>query len=130
MATTSGSPALPLENTAGSTGDLLITPSGNIECAVRDGQFACTIKEINGDLGEDRCPGERGFIVRLDATGSPQGSDCRGDFFDGITWPAPTGYGSTATLGDVTCAVEETGLTCTNGGGHGFTLARSGYRPF
>lgn len=113
-----------------SSGDLLITPSGNIECARRDGQFACTIKQINGDLGDERCPGERGFIARLDATGYPQSSDCRGDFFDGIGWPDPTGYGTTATLGDVRCTVEETGVTCTNLDGHGFTLARAGYTRF
>jgi hypothetical protein len=131
--TASPSPAAtsPSSTLSGSVeADLLITPSGNIECARKDGEFACTIKEINGDLGDERCPGERGFIVRLDATGSPDGSDCRGDFFTGITWPAPTGYGTTATLGDVTCTVEETGVTCTNGDGHGFALARAGYGPF
>lgn len=113
---------------AGTATDLLITPSGNIECAVRDGQFACTIKEFNGDLGDERCPGERGALVRLNPTGPVQSSSCRGDFFDGISWPDPTPYGTTTKLGDITCNVEETGLTCTNLDGHTFTLSRAGLR--
>ena len=110
--------------------DLLITPSGNIECAVGDGQFACTIEDYDFDLGDERCPGARGPIVRLDATGPAQASSCRGDTFDGITWPEPTPYGTSVTLGDVRCDVESTGVTCTNTEGHGFTLARAGLQPF
>lgn len=112
----------------GVASDLLITPSGNIECALRAGQFACTIKQFNGDLGDERCSGERGAIVRLAATGPTQVSSCRGDFFDGITWPDPTPYGTTVKLGDVSCDVEETGVTCTNLDGHSFTLSRAGVR--
>ena len=33
-------------------------------------------------------------------------------------------------LGDISCDVEETGLTCTNPESHGFTLSRSGIKPF
>jgi hypothetical protein len=123
VSTASGAPA-----PTGTATDLLITPSGNIECAVRDGQFACTIKEFNGDLGDTRCPGERGLIVRLAATGPQEASDCRNDFFAGISWPAPTPYGTTTQLGDVSCDVEETGVTCTNLDGHTFTLSRAGLR--
>ena len=122
------STAAPTTPAGSAATDLLITPSGNIECAVRDGQFACTIKEFNGDLGDERCPGERGAIVRLNATGPQQASSCRGDFFNGISWPDPTPYGTTATLGDITCDVEETGVTCTNLDGHTFTLSRAGLR--
>ncbi|WP_420121621.1 hypothetical protein [Nakamurella sp.] len=110
--------------------DLLITPSGNIRCARSDGRFACTIQEYDFDLGDERCPAARGPIVRLDATGPSQASSCRGDVFDGLTWPDPTPYGTTVTLGDVRCDVESTGVTCTNTEGHGFTLARAGLQPF
>jgi hypothetical protein len=130
VATTATTPASSEESTAGVTADLLITPSGNIECARQDGEFACTIKQINGDLGDERCPGERGFIVRLDPTGPPRSSDCRGDFFDGITWPDARPHGTTAKVGDIACDVEETGVTCTSPDGHGFTLARAGYTSF
>ncbi|WP_395725554.1 DUF6777 domain-containing protein [Nakamurella sp.] len=118
----------PGQPAASAVSDVLITPSGNIECAVRNGQFACTIKEFNGDLGDERCPGKRGAIVRLDPTGPIHVSSCQGDFFDGISWPAPTPYGTTTKLGDITCDVEETGLTCTNLDGHTFTLSRAGLR--
>jgi hypothetical protein len=64
----------------------------------------------------------------MDATGPAHGSDCRGDFFAGISWPEPTPYGTTTTFGDVTCDVEETGVTCTNLDGHTFTLSRAGLR--
>ncbi len=124
---TSGQPVTTAPAPASS--DLLVTPSGNIECANEDGQFACTIKEFDFDLGDERCPGARGPIVRLDATGPSRQSSCRGDFFDGITWPGPTPYGTTATLGDISCDVEQTGLTCNNTEGHGFVLSRSGIAP-
>jgi hypothetical protein len=107
----------------------LVTPSQNIMCARRDGQFACTIKEFDFDLGDEQCPGARGPIVRLDATGPSHPTSCRGDFFEGIGWPDPTPYGTTAELGDIACDVEQTGLTCTNTEGHGFTLSRSGIEP-
>ena len=115
---------------SGASRDRLITPSQNIECARRDGQFACTIKEFNFDLGDERCPGTRGPIVKLDSSGSYQPSSCRGDFFDGISWPEPTPYGTTEQFDDISCDVEETGLTCTNNEGHGFALSRSGIKPF
>ena len=74
--------------------------------------------------------GARGPIVRLDATGYSRESSCRGDFFDSVSWPDPTPYGTTVKLGDISCDVEETGLTCTNLESHGFTLSRSGIKPF
>lgn len=113
-----------------SAADLLITPSGNIECAVRNGQFGCTLKEFDFDLGDERCPGTRGPLVELDATGPSRESSCRGDFFADITWPDPTPYGTSVLLGVIACDVEETGLTCTNPQGHGFSMSRSTVQPF
>ena len=132
LTTTPESTATPESTTGSATAgvtDTLVTPSQNIECARRDGQFACTIKEFDFDLGDDRCPGARGPIVRLDATGEFHASSCRGDFFEGISWPDPTPYGTSEQFGDVSCDVEQTGLTCTNDQGHGFALSRAGISP-
>jgi hypothetical protein len=110
--------------------EVFITPSQNIVCARRDGQFACTVKQYDFDLGDERCPGALGPLAQLDATGFSQVSSCRGDFFDGITLPDPTPYGTTLTLDQIRCDVEESGVTCTNQDGHGFTMSRAGVPPF
>ena len=49
---------------------------------------------------------------------------CHGDtVFD----PAATvlGYGQSATFGPFTCTSDQTGMTCTNDLGHGFSIARA-----
>lgn len=114
-----------------STADLLVTPSQNILCALRNGQVGCTLKQWDFDLGYSQCQGDaRGPVVQLDATGTSHTSSCKGDFFDVASWPDPTLYGTTARLGDISCDVEPAGLTCTNTEGHGFTMSRSGVTPF
>jgi hypothetical protein len=100
-------------------------------CALRNGQVSCTLKEWDFDLGFSQCQGDaRGPVAQLDATGPSQESSCKEDFFDAGSWPDPTPYGTTVKLGDVSCDVEESGLTCTNTEGHGFTMSRSSVLPF
>ena len=40
------------------------------------------------------------------------------------------GYGEAVTLGAFTCRSEKTGMTCTNGLGHGFSIAKAQQRLF
>ena len=130
-APTTDSPATAAVTGPVNTSDLLITPSHNVECAVRNGQVGCTLKQWDFDLGFSDCQGDaRGPVALLGATGNSSTSSCKGDLFDVSAWPDPTPYGTTAKLGDVGCDVEQTGLTCTNTEGHGFTMSRSGVTPF
>ncbi|WP_395725553.1 DUF6777 domain-containing protein [Nakamurella sp.] len=118
--------------TPAATADMLLTPSGNIICSNRNVQFGCAIKQFDFafDVNSESCYGPRWAIVELGTTGMPVASSCSGDFFVTPAMPEPTPYGSTVRFGDISCDVQETGLTCTNLDGHGFTLSRAAYRLF
>jgi hypothetical protein len=40
------------------------------------------------------------------------------------------GYGASVTLGDYSCTSAKTGMTCTNGRGHGFAIAKASQKLF
>ena len=65
----------------------------------------------------------------LKTTGTPTMDACIGDFW--VHKPQePTSYGNRYQLKDIVCDVEETGVTCTNPEGHGFTVNRAAFAPF
>ena len=133
-ATTDATAAGPPDTSSGVAGatvtsDVFVTPSQNIRCADLDNAFACTIKDYDFTIGP--CENEHAPFVTLGSTGPARLSPCIGDFFSGVShWPDPTPYGTTVRAGDISCDVEQTGVTCTNPDGHGFTLARAAFTPF
>ena len=107
------------------------TPSGNIHCMLIDGD--------EGSMAD--CE-----IVSIDKFTLPlkRQADCEldwGNRFELMTEQGPSmpcygdtvrdpksrvlGYGKSIQLGNITCTSKKTGLTCTDGSGHGFTLSRS-----
>lgn len=125
-----GTPPSTAAPTATVSSDVFLTPSENIRCARLDNSFACTIQDYDFDIGP-RCQDIPAPFVRLDDTGTPDYRTCMGDFFSGVPrWPDPTPYGTTVQVGGIACDVEQTGVTCMNRDGHGFTLSRAAYAPF
>ena len=102
-------------------------PSRNIGCLFAFRQLRCDILS-----GLDPAPAEACEFdwvgVDIGVTGAAA-ANCGSDtVYDA---DAPTlEYGSTWTRGGITCESEESGLTCTNGDGSGFTLARGSWSVF
>ena len=100
-------------------------------CYLHTGYFACTEDQYEFALPDDCENGSHVPVLHMNTTGPAGLSSCRSDDFVAVhQWPDPTPYGSTVQLGDVSCDVEETGLTCTNLDGHGFTLSRAANTVF
>jgi hypothetical protein len=109
-------------------GDFFHTPSGNIACAHMDRLLRC-------DIGGGLVP-EPSEDCSLDWVGILLGPDgqrarpmCAGDTVFQSDAPVLE-YGREWKGGTMTCDSHETGLVCWNEFGHGFTLARAGWRAF
>lgn len=108
-------------------------PSGNISCALMSGDWTgarCDIFSMMPSFA--RPPADcdldwgHAFEVSVAGAGYPV---CAGD-----TVAAPEAfvldYGKSISLGGVTCLSQKTGMTCRNGEGHGFSLARAAQKVF
>jgi len=103
-------------------------PSGNIACALSDDGVTCTIASITFDPpAVAGCSGETGHVIVLNDDGVA---------FACETGPAPTvagedvrtlPYGSDVTVGQYTCTSATNGVTCVDGDGKGFRLARAAW---
>jgi len=103
-------------------------PSGNIACAMSEDDVTCTIASFTyAPPAVDGCTGTTGHVLVLDAGGVA---------FECETGPAPQAagddvptleYGSSSSSGDYTCTSGTDGVTCTNGEGVGFRLARASW---
>jgi hypothetical protein len=104
-------------------------PSGNIACAMTTDGVTCTIASItySPPPAPQGCTGATGHVVTLDAHAVT---------FPCVDGPPPsvadTGvrvleYGSSATVGEFTCKSAKDGVTCSNGSGTGFRLARGSW---
>jgi hypothetical protein len=112
------------------------TPSDNIHCMfITDGgatSVECELRSrtnVKPALPQPAdCDLDWGNRFALEAKGMA-GMVCHGDTL--ITPDAPVvDYGSQATVKGITCASEETGLTCKNRRGQGFSLSRAKQRLF
>ncbi|GIG22851.1 hypothetical protein Cch01nite_35750 [Cellulomonas chitinilytica] len=123
---TSSAPAATAGATTGPASFRL--PSGNIACAMADEGVTCTIASYSyAQPVVAGCTGTTGHVLVLDADGAA---------FTCETGPTPQvagddvatlEYGSSATAGDYTCTSATDGVTCTNGAGVGFRLARASW---
>ena len=110
------------------------SPSGNIACALMSGEFAgarCDMRDLTQSFPKRPadCDLDWGDAFGIDA-GARQGQVlCHGD-----TVMDPNamvlGYGQSATLGEITCSSEKTGMTCRNATGHGFSIAKAAQHLF
>jgi hypothetical protein len=109
------------------------SPSGNIHCLIATGAWPaarCDILEatrsFTGRPADCDLDWGHAFAVGLQGPGQPV---CAGDIVADPGNPALT-YGDSISLGGFTCTSLDTGMTCTNSQGHGFTLARAGQQVF
>lgn len=109
------------------------SPSGNIHCAIITGDWAearCDIFELTPSYRKRPadCDMEWGNSFAVGAQGGGY-LPCVGD-----TVADPGGfvldYGREVSLGAFTCTSLSTGMTCTNGMGHGFSVSKRGQEVF
>lgn len=108
------------------------SPSGNIHCMIwmLDPPHArCDILESTSSFPAPRdCDLDWGTAFGVGPTGRGE-PWCVGDTVadpNGLVLP----YGRSVTLGPFTCSSAETGMTCVNAQGGGFTVARAAQRVF
>lgn len=110
------------------------TPSRNIGCVGDKTEIRCDIRTTSATPPTTRpkgCQGEWGDAFSVRPTGKGRGV-CHGD----TALPGPgqkiriLKYGTSITVGKITCASRRTGLTCTNTGAHGFFMSRQKLRVF
>ncbi len=106
------------------------SPTGNIAC-VMDVQVSCWIGEkawtIDQPAGPDCATSDWGNAVDLGADGPS--FPCYTDMIWNVFAP-PLDYGSAVTVGEFRCDSARAGVTCRNGAGRGFTVARAGVDLF
>jgi hypothetical protein len=103
-------------------------PSGNIGCTMATSGVTCMIASITYEPPTVAgCTGDTGHVVVLNDDGFA---------FACVDGPPPSAagddvpvleYGSSATSGDYTCESSSDGVTCTDGAGVGFKLARASW---
>jgi hypothetical protein len=105
------------------------SPTGNINCLLAIGDFAgvrCDMLQLTRSFTRRPadCDLEWGDSFAV-SPGDRRGAvACHGDT---VIDPGAMvlNYGAAATLGDITCTSEKTGMTCENGRGHGFTISKA-----
>jgi hypothetical protein len=109
------------------------SPSGNIDCGMgflNDNGFVTC--EIGNHLWvapprPPSCEGGWGDRIGMDQ-GSPPALNCHTDTLRGTTEPT-LAYGSTYTVGEMSCDSELSGVTCTDASTrHSFRISRDSYQ--
>ncbi len=107
------------------------SPSSNIHCQYFDGELRCDIVQISSAPPSRPRDCEldwgRAFAVAADSRLGVR--LCHGDTAVDDSLPTLR-YGSTWRHGGFTCASEQSGVTCSNALGHGFSLSRNAQRLF
>jgi hypothetical protein len=110
------------------------SPSGNIHCMLMTGDFAgarCDMLELTPSFRKrpSDCDLDWGDAFEIGARDRQGYLVCHGDT---VIDPGSMelGYGASATLGEVTCTSERSGMTCTNSRGHGFSIAKASQKLF
>jgi hypothetical protein len=105
------------------------SPTGNIACIITAKFARCDISQRDWSPPPHpaSCPDEVDFGqgIQLPATGSAS-FVCAGD--TALNPQAPKlAYGSSSQVGSITCTSAESGMSCSNPGGGGFTISRESY---
>lgn len=105
------------------------SPTGNIHCMIFADDYVtearCDIMElVKDDLPPPKdCALDWGHAFSLGKTGKAELA-CVGDtVMDPENGVLP--YGQAVSLGGISCVSAKTGMTCTNGDGHGFSIAKA-----
>jgi hypothetical protein len=116
--------------------DLLFfhAPSGNIHCLIATGDQAearCDIRQLTSPMPAPPadCDLDWGHAFGIGLQDVQGYRICAGDTVADPDGPT-LAYGEHIDLGGFRCTSEETGMTCTNPAGHGFTLSRRAQKLF
>jgi hypothetical protein len=103
------------------------TPSGNILCESFRPSLLCVINSgLVPEPAQEFCPADwTGLFIQV---GEYSGPSCSGDPGIELSPAAELPYGRTWSRVGVTCLSEESGLTCEDDVGNGFSLATAGWR--
>ncbi len=110
------------------------SPSGNINCMLMSGEDAsgvrCDMLEFTPSFRNRPadCDLDWGDAFEVGVIGRGTLSSHGDTVID--PGSMELGYGASATLGEFTCLSEETGVTCTNGRGHGFAISKVSQKLF
>jgi hypothetical protein len=105
------------------------SPTGNIQCGLYRGDqgasVRCDLMELVPSYRKQpaSCEFDWGSSFAVDDVGKGYVacvSDAVGDPSNGVL-----PYGEAVSLGGISCVSAKTGMTCTNGEGHGFTIAKA-----
>jgi hypothetical protein len=110
------------------------SPTGNIHCAIYTwaggAEARCDLRELTPSYTRRPagCELDWGNAFAVAAVG--EGAlVCAGDTVIDPRNPVLP-YGQAVSLGGISCVSAETGMTCTNAAGHGFSVARARQRLF
>lgn len=127
---------LVLAATPAAADDLLFfqSPTGNIHCMIATGDYAearCDMIELMPTYRQPppNCDLDWGAAFAVGLASRKGQLACVGDTVvmeDSVVLD----YGRTISLGGFDCTSEQSGMTCTNPAGHGFTLSRARQRLF
>lgn len=108
------------------------SPSGNIHCFIDDdyGPYArCDITHVNNPPPTPAyCDGDFGQAFGVDERSRGEAL-CVRDAMKSDRNPV-LNYGSSISHAGITCTSEESGMSCVNERGHGFTLSRKQQRVY
>lgn len=110
------------------------SPTGNIHCAIYswDGgaEAHCDLAELTPSYTTRPagCDLDWGQSFAVDTFGKGVLA-CVGDTVRSPSNPV-LGYGQAVSLGGISCVSAKTGMTCTNGDGHGFSVAKARQKLF
>ena len=110
------------------------SPSANIQCVIFTGDgwdnVRCDLSNLTPSYRKQPadCEFDWGSSFAVDLTGKGYLACVS----DAVADPngVELGYGKSISLGGFTCTSAQSGMTCTNPGGHGFTIAKARQRVF
>lgn len=107
-----------------------VTPTKNIACLMDDESVRCDISKKDWTIPRPAdCELDYGNGATISRTSSRGEISCAGDTILGIS-EAVLPYGTDSKVGTLICRSRESGITCQNARGHGFSLSRQSYRLF
>lgn len=110
------------------------SPTGNIHCMIATwaggAEARCDLRELRQTYRQRPagCDLDWGSSFRVGARGAA-GLTCHGDTVIDRRNPVLP-YGQAVSLGGISCVSAQTGMTCTNAEGHGFSVARAQQKLF
>ena len=107
------------------------SPSGNIHCQYFDRELRCDIAQLAAPVPPKPrdCELDWGRAFAIDANSRSGARLCHGDTAMDNSLPV-LAYGNVWRRDGFTCTSEQTGVTCSNALGHGFSLSRAVQRLF